>query len=103
MNKENARNLLRQFDFKAPFLNELGWDDHQGTLPLKMGEDTISLDLAVQRGLAGYHVSTSGFVSAALTTAMSRSKPILHDYRRPPTSSFVKELFWTRTSKNKWL
>jgi hypothetical protein len=37
MNKAAARELLRQFDFKALFLNELGWDDHTGPLPSQDG------------------------------------------------------------------
>lgn len=55
MIKSNARNLLCQFDFKGLFLNELGWDDHNGSLPFKMGEDTVILTaLAEKRGMAAY-------------------------------------------------
>ncbi len=55
MNKATARELLRQFDFKALFLNELGWDDHDGSLPLKVGEDTVTLTaVAEKRGMAAY-------------------------------------------------
>ena len=31
MHKTAARELLRQFDLKGLFLNELGWDDHDGS------------------------------------------------------------------------
>ena len=55
MNKTNARNLLRHFNFKDLFLNELGWDDHDGTLTLNVGGDTVFLTaVAEKRGMAAY-------------------------------------------------
>lgn len=55
MNKANARNLLRQFNFKDLFLNELGWDDYSGELTLKVGEDTVALNaVAEKKGMAAY-------------------------------------------------
>ena len=53
MKKANALDLLRQFDFKGLFLNELGWDDHEGSLPLKVAEETVALTaVAEKRGMA---------------------------------------------------
>ncbi len=61
MNKAAARELLRQFDFKGLFLNELGWDDHDGSLPLKVGEDTVTLTaVAEKRGMAAYLCALPG-------------------------------------------
>jgi hypothetical protein len=61
MNKANARSLLRQFNFKDLFLNELGWDDHHGTLPLKVYEDTVILiAVAEKRGMAAYLCTMPG-------------------------------------------
>ena len=55
MNKAAAKEYLRLFDFKALFLNELGWDDHDGSLPLKVCDETITLDaVAEKRGMAAY-------------------------------------------------
>jgi len=55
MNKQNARNLLRQFDFKGLFLNELGWDDHSGELQIKLPDRTVTLEaVAEKRGMAAY-------------------------------------------------
>ena len=55
MNKATARDLLRQFNFKDLFLNELGWDDHRGELTLKIGEDTVAINaVAEKRGMAAY-------------------------------------------------
>ena len=55
MNKQNARNLLHQFDFKGLFLNELGWDDHSGALPLTLPDKTVPLEaVAEKRGMVAY-------------------------------------------------
>jgi hypothetical protein len=55
MNKTAARERLRQFDFKGLFLNELGWDNHDSSLPLKVGADTVTLTaVAEKRGMAAY-------------------------------------------------
>ena len=61
MNKAAARELLRQFDFKGLFLNELGWDDHEGSLPLKVGDETITFTaVAEKRGMAAYLCALPG-------------------------------------------
>lgn len=61
MNKAAARELLRQFDFKALFLNELGWDDHDGSLPLRVGDETVTLTaVAEKRGMAAYLCTLPG-------------------------------------------
>ncbi|MEI6808097.1 MAG: DNA methyltransferase [bacterium] len=61
MNKTNARDLLSHFDFKALFLNELGWDNHDGSLPMKVGEDTLTLTaVAEKRGMAAYLCTMPG-------------------------------------------
>ena len=49
MNKAAAKEYLRLFDFKALFLNELGWDDHDGSLPLKVCDETITLDAVAEK------------------------------------------------------
>jgi len=61
MKKANALDLLRQFDFKGLFLNELGWDDHEGSLPLKVAEETVALTaVAEKRGMAAYLCTMPG-------------------------------------------
>jgi hypothetical protein len=61
MNKANAKNLLRQFNFKDLFLNELGWDDYSGELTLKVGEGTVALNaVAEKRGMAAYLCTMPG-------------------------------------------
>jgi len=61
MNKTAARELLRQFNFKSLFLDELGWDDYSSSLHLKVGEETVTLDaVAEKRGMAAYLCSMPG-------------------------------------------
>ena len=55
MNKDIARKLLHQFNFKTLFLDELGWDDHDESLTLAVGDKTVTLDaIAAKRGMGAY-------------------------------------------------
>jgi len=59
MNKAAARELLRQFDFKGVFLNELGWDDHVGSsffIPMRKDTPESSADPV----LCGLHRVSAG-------------------------------------------
>ena len=56
MNVARARQLLRDFDFRALFIEELGWDRHSAPLEVVVLGSSITLSaLAEKRGLVAYH------------------------------------------------
>lgn len=55
MNKAHAKELLKKFDFKALFLDELGWDNHEGICTLNVGDEKFQLSaVAEKRGMAAF-------------------------------------------------
>lgn len=55
MNKAHAKELLKKFDFKALFLDELGWDNHEGLRTLNVGDEKFQLNaVAEKRGMAAF-------------------------------------------------
>ena len=56
MNAARARQLLRDFDFRALFIEELGWDRHNAPLEIVALGSSITLSaLAQKRGMVAYH------------------------------------------------
>ncbi len=56
MNFARARQLLRNFDVRALFIEELGWDHHDAPLEIRALGSTITLSaLAEKRGMVAYH------------------------------------------------
>ncbi len=59
MNAAHARQLLRNFDFRALFIEELGWDRHNAPLDIVALGSPITLSaLAQKRGMVAYHCPT---------------------------------------------
>ena len=55
MNKARVKELLKKFDFKALFLDELGWDNHEGLSTLNVGDAKVQLHaVAEKRGVAAF-------------------------------------------------
>ena len=56
MNIARARKLLRSFDFRGLFIEELGWDRHYAPLEIVALGSSITLSgLAQKRGMVAYH------------------------------------------------
>ena len=56
MNVARARQLLRNFDVRALFIEELGWDHHSAPLEIVVLGSSITLPaLAEKRGMVAYH------------------------------------------------
>ncbi|MXY38866.1 MAG: SAM-dependent methyltransferase [Rhodospirillaceae bacterium] len=56
MNVARARQLLRNFDVRALFIEELGWDRHNAALEIVVLGSSITLSaLAEKRGMVAYH------------------------------------------------
>ena len=54
-----ARQLLRNFDFRALFIDELGWDRHNAPLDIVVLGSPITLSaFAQKRGMVAYHCPT---------------------------------------------
>ena len=59
MNAARARGLLKAFDFQTLFLDELGWDNHNGTVVVGVGvEKTTLRAFAQKRGMVAYLCSS---------------------------------------------
>ena len=55
IDEERARKLLRDFNFPALFVEELGWDKHKATLSIPIDEKTFELSaVAEKRGMATF-------------------------------------------------
>src|SRR5258707_12036490 len=56
MNVDYARQLLKAFDLRTLFLDELGWDRHQATLEVTTNNQTYALAaVAHKRGMVVFH------------------------------------------------
>lgn len=56
MNVVRARQLLRNFDVRDLFIEELGWDHHSTPLEIVVLGSSITLSaLAEKRGMVAYH------------------------------------------------
>ena len=52
LNLERTRRLLREFDFKTLFVEELGWDHYTSTLDIPVDGQNFALDaIAEKRGI----------------------------------------------------
>ncbi len=59
LNSARARQLLKEFNFRLLFRDELGWDNHNGTLQITLGGNPTSLNaLAQKRGMVAYQFAT---------------------------------------------
>ena len=59
MNVARARQLLRNVDFRALFIEELGWDRYNTPLEVVVLDSSITLSaLAEKRGMVAYHCPT---------------------------------------------
>src|ERR1044072_541397 len=59
LNSTRARKLLKNFDFRSLFVDELGWDKHQASLEVTLDERTGTLAaLAHKRGMVAFHCPT---------------------------------------------
>ena len=59
MDTARARQLLRNFDFRALFIDELGWDRHNTPLNIMVLGSPITLPaFAQKRGMVAYHCPT---------------------------------------------
>jgi len=55
INTTNAKRCLKEFDFRALFIEELGWDRHTSTLQVAVDAQTVTLSaLANKRGMDAY-------------------------------------------------
>src|SRR5947207_2709870 len=55
-----ARELLREFNFRALFIDELGWDQHRASLEITVGDNLLTLSaFAQKRGMVAYHCPTT--------------------------------------------
>lgn len=58
LNADRLRQLVRGFDFRPLFLEELGWDGHQAELEIRLDGRTLSLTAVAQkRGMVVYRCS----------------------------------------------
>ena len=56
LDKERARQLLNEFDLETLFTQELGWDHHSQTLPIKINETEYTLTAcAEKRGMVAFY------------------------------------------------
>lgn len=56
MNATRARQLLRNFNFRALFIEELGWDRHNSALEVAVPGPAVTLSAVAQkRGMVVYH------------------------------------------------
>ena len=59
LNSARARQLLKEFNFRSLFRDELGWDNHNGTLQITLDGNPTSLGaLAQKRGMVAYQFAT---------------------------------------------
>jgi hypothetical protein len=59
LNADNAKRLLKQFDFPTLFAEELGWDRHNAQLALEISETTYALKaIAQKRGMVAWLCDT---------------------------------------------
>ena len=59
INENNVRKLLKTYDFKELFREELGWDRQNSTLRVTIGPETFTLQsIAEKRGMAVYVCET---------------------------------------------
>jgi hypothetical protein len=59
LNLTRARRLLRDFDFRSLFIEELGWDKYQVPLEVTLSDRTLNLTaFAHKRGMVAYHCPT---------------------------------------------
>ena len=59
LNSACARQLLKEFNFRSLFRDELGWDNHNGTLQINLDGTPTSLGaLAQKRGMVAYQFAT---------------------------------------------
>jgi len=55
INPTNAKRLLKTFDFRALFIEELGWDHHASTLQVTVDDQLYTLNaIANKRGMVAY-------------------------------------------------
>ena len=55
LNQTNCRQLLKQFDFRNLFVQELGWDNHKATLQIAVDDKQHQLTAVAQkRGMVAY-------------------------------------------------
>jgi hypothetical protein len=55
INPTNAKRLLKTFDFRALFIEELGWDHHASTLRVTVDDQLYTLNaIANKRGMVAY-------------------------------------------------
>ena len=59
LNPTNSRQLLKQFDFRNLFLQELGWDNHKAALQISVDGEQLQLAAVAQkRGMVAYQCPT---------------------------------------------
>jgi hypothetical protein len=59
LNSMRARKLLKEFDFRSLFIDEMGWDKYQSALEVILSDRTLNLAaLAHKRGMVAYHCPT---------------------------------------------
>ncbi len=59
LNPTNSRQLLKQFDFRNLFLQELGWDNHKAALQITVDGEQLQLAAVAQkRGMVAYQCPT---------------------------------------------
>jgi hypothetical protein len=59
MNATRARQLLKEFNFRRLFVEELGWDKHQASLEVMLSDQARTLvAIAHKRGMVAYHCPT---------------------------------------------
>jgi hypothetical protein len=60
-NRANLQHLLRAFDFKKLFLEELGWDNYRAPLPVLVDGAAYTLQgIAEKRGVAAFVLTSAG-------------------------------------------
>ena len=61
IDEARARKLLRDFNFPALFVEELGWDKHKGTLSIPIDNRTFELSaVGEKRGMAAFVCQCDG-------------------------------------------
>ena len=57
LNLERTRRLLRGFDFKTLFVEELGWDHYISTLDVPVDGRNFALGAIAEKGICGTSIS----------------------------------------------
>lgn len=89
MNKAATRELLCRLDFKGLFLNELGWDDHDGALPMEVGDATVTLTAIAEKCAAWPPICVPCPAQASPTTTRSAATSRSRLAKSEPTSLVV--------------